>query len=68
MNFYSCTVEYINYNAIYICLGIRRGDGPGRHRMLTVIDAYYGYYGILLIHLYSFNMRCKVQHFKLVLH
>ena len=45
---------------LYIQLGIQRYDGPGRHRMLTVINAYYGYYGILLIHLYSLNMRCKV--------
>ena len=34
---------------IYIQLGIWRCDGPGRHRMLTVINAYYGYYEILLI-------------------
>ena len=65
LNFYGCTVEYINSNAkaiyIYIRLGIWRCDGPGRHRMLTVIIAYYGYYGILLIHLYSFNIRRKVQ-------
>ena len=33
-----------------IWLGIRRCDGLERHRMLTVINAYYGYYGILLIH------------------
>ena len=37
----------VEYNAIDMC------DGPERHRMLTVINAYYGYYGILLIHLYS---------------
>ena len=53
LNFYSCTVEYINSNAkaiyIYIWLGIRRCDGPERHEMLTVISAYYGYYGILQI-------------------
>ena len=36
--------EYINYNAIYIQLGIQRCDGPERHRMLTIINAYYGYY------------------------
>ena len=35
---------------IYIRLGIQRCDGPERHRMLTVINAYYGYYEILLIH------------------
>ena len=28
---------------IYIWLGIQRFDGPGRHKMLTVINAYYGY-------------------------
>ena len=33
-----------------IQLGIQRCDGPERHRMLTVINAYYGYYEILLIH------------------
>ena len=31
------------YNAIYIYC-IRRYDGPGRHEILTVINAYYGYY------------------------
>ena len=35
---------------MYIWLGIWRCDGPERHRMLTAINAYYGYYGILLIH------------------
>ena len=35
---------------IYIQLGIQRCDGLERHRMLTVINAYYVYYGILLIH------------------
>ena len=35
---------------IYIWLGIQRCDGPERHEMLTVINAYYGYYGILQIH------------------
>ena len=41
LNFYGCTVEYINSNAkaIYIW----RCDGPERHRMLKVINAYYGY-------------------------
>ena len=46
---------------IYIWLGVQRCDGPGRHRMLTVINAYHSYYGVLLICLYSFNIRCKVQ-------
>ena len=64
LNFYGCMVKCINsnpkaiYRYIHIWLGIWRYDGPGRHRMLTVINAYYGYYGILLIHLYSFNIRC----------
>ena len=31
---------------IYIQLGIWRCDGPERNEMLTVINAYYGYYGI----------------------
>ena len=38
------TVVHINYNAIYIWLCIRRCDGPERHEILTVINAYYGYY------------------------
>ena len=29
---------------IYIQLGIQRCNGLGRHRMLTIINAYYGYY------------------------
>ena len=29
------------YNAIYIVFG---GHGPGRHEILTVINAYYSYY------------------------
>ena len=51
LNFYGCTVECINSNAkaIYIWLGIWRCDGPERCRMLTVMNAYYGYYEILLI-------------------
>ena len=28
---------------------IRGCDGPERHEMLTVINAYYGYYGILQV-------------------
>ena len=48
LNFYGCTVEYINSNAKAIY--IQRCDGPERHRMLTVINAYYDYYEILLIH------------------
>ena len=43
----------IHQFTIYIRLGIQRCDGPGRHIMLTIINAYYGYYGILLIHLYT---------------
>ena len=39
---------------IYIWLGIRRCDGPERCRILTVINAYYGYYEILLI--------CQILH------
>ena len=35
---------------MYIRLGIQKCDGPERHRMLTIINAYYGYYGVLLIH------------------
>ena len=35
---------------LYVRLGIRRCDGPERHEMLTVINAYYSYYEILLIH------------------
>ena len=42
---------------IYIWLGIQRCGGPGRHRMLKMIDAYYGYHGILLIHQYSSEYR-----------
>ena len=34
MSFYGCTI-------LKLC--IWRCDGPGRHEMLTVIDAYYGY-------------------------
>ena len=34
---------------LYIRLGIQRCNGPERHEMLTVINAYYGYYGILPI-------------------
>ena len=29
---------------IYIRQGIQRCNGPERHRMLTIINAYYGYY------------------------
>ena len=28
--------------------------------MLTVINAYYSYYGILLVHLYSSEYRCNI--------
>ena len=35
---------------LYIWLGIQRCDGPGRLEMLTVINAYYGYYGILQVY------------------
>ena len=54
---------------LYIRLGIRRCDGPERHEMLTVINAYYGYYKILqvcwILHYTSFNInvKFKVQHF-----
>ena len=34
---------------LHIWLGIRRCDGPGRLEMLTVINAYCGYYGILQV-------------------
>ena len=34
---------------LYIWLGIQRCDGPERHEMLTVINAYYSYYGILQV-------------------
>ena len=47
LNFYGCTAQYINSNAKAI--HIQRYDGPERHRMLTVINAYYGYYELLLI-------------------
>ena len=55
-------VGYINSNAkaiyiyiyTYIRLGIQRCDGPERHEMLTVINAYYGYYGILQV--------CRILH------
>ena len=39
---------------LYIRLGIWRCDGPERHEMLTVINAYYGYYGILQV--------CQILH------
>ena len=39
---------------IYIQLCIQRCDGPERHEMLTVINAYYGYYGILQV--------CQILH------
>ena len=52
LNFYGCTVEY-NAIYIYIWLGIGRRDGPERHRMLTMINVYYGYYWIWLIHQYT---------------
>ena len=39
---------------IYIWLGIWRCNGPERHEMLTVINAYYGYYGILQV--------CQILH------
>ena len=54
-------------------LGIRRCDGPGRHRMLTVINASYGYYEIWLIcwilHQFVYialiqDIKFKVQHFQ----
>ena len=32
------------YIYIYIQLCIQRCDGPERHEILTVINAYYGYY------------------------
>ena len=59
-------VEYINYNAIYIQLGIWRCDGLERHRMLTVINAYYGYYGILLICLYGSEYRTQNSKFNIL--
>ena len=49
------------YIYTYIYIYIWRCDDPGTHRILTVISAYYGYYGIFLIHLYGFNIRHKVQ-------
>ena len=58
----------------YIRLSSQRCDGPGRHEMLTVINAYYGYYEILqvcqILHYTSFNIniKFKVQHFQLVIH
>ena len=36
-------------NRTYIYIYIWRCDGPERHEMLTVINAYYGYYGILQV-------------------
>ena len=58
LDFYGCMAEYINSNAkviyIYIQLGIQRCDGPERHRMLTVINAYYSYYEILQV--------CQILH------
>ena len=43
--FYSCTI-------LKLC--IQRCDGPERHEMLTVFDAYYGYCEILQI--------CEILH------
>ena len=56
LNFYGCTAEYMNSSAkaIYIWLGVWRCNGPGRHRMLTVINAYYSYYEILQV--------CRILH------
>ena len=51
---------------IYIQLGIQRCDGPGRHRMLTMIDAYYSYYGILLIRLYGSEYRTLSSKFNIL--
>ena len=50
------SVEYINSNAqaIYIQLGTLRCNGPGRLEMLTVINAYYGYYEVLQV--------CQILH------
>ena len=47
MKFHQEVMEIVSYD---IWLGIWRCNGPERHEMLTVINAYYGYYGILLIH------------------
>ena len=43
---------YISISMLKLC--IRRCDGPERHEMLTVIDAYYGYCEILQI--------CQILH------
>ena len=56
-------VEYINTNAKAIY--IRWCDGPERHRMLTVINAYYSYYEILQVVRFCTNLalmcKCKAQ-------
>ena len=39
---------------IYIYIYIYIWEGPERHEMLTVINAYYGYYGILQV--------CQILH------
>ena len=63
--FYGCTT-------LKLCS--QRCDGPERHEMLTVINAYYGYCKILqvcqVLHYTSFNInvKFKVQHFQLVIH
>ena len=57
-----------------IWLGTQRCNGPERHEMLTVINAYYGYCRILqvcqILHYPSINInvKFKVQHFQLVIH
>ena len=55
--FYGGTIEYIGSNAkaVYIYLAsIQRCNGPGRLEVLTVINAYYGYYEILPV--------CQILH------
>ena len=42
-------VVQLNTSIPMLELYIRRCDGPERHEMLTVINAYYGYYGILQV-------------------
>ena len=63
---------YLLIQILKLC--IWRCNGPERHEMLTVFNAYYGYHKILqvchILHYSSIdiNVKFKVQHFQLVIH